>query len=184
MRERGLKHRESLAGSLLVANPTLRDPNFRRSVVLMSLHNAEGAMGVVLNRPLNKRLGELNGEFALGPLAGVALFQGGPVQTEQLLLIAWQPDENGFRFHFGLDPEKAAVMVADPTATVRAFLGYSGWTAGQLEKELKLETWVVADVPSELLTFPADDELWRKVLAGQGEEWKLLAEEPDDPAAN
>ncbi len=66
MQERRQTTKESLAGSMLLAHPGMRDPNFRRTVVLMSVHNAEGAMGVVLNRPLGKNLGELNGDFALG----------------------------------------------------------------------------------------------------------------------
>src|SRR5436190_21638598 len=113
MRERRKVARETLAGSLLLAHPSMRDPNFRHSVVLMSAHNAEGAMGVVLNRPMGKRLGELNGEFALGPLAGVGLFNGGPVQTEQLVLAAWQARPDGFRLHFGIEPEKAVPLLTD-----------------------------------------------------------------------
>ena len=112
MRERRTGTKETLTGSLLLAHPAMSDPNFRRSVILMSAHSAEGAMGVVLNRPMGKRLGELNGEFALGPLAGVALFQGGPVQTEQLLLAAWQARPDGFRLHFGIEPDKAAQLLA------------------------------------------------------------------------
>src|ERR1041385_4734972 len=104
MRERRKVTKDTLAGSLLLAHPAMRDPNFRHSVVLMSAHNAEGAMGVVLNRPLGKRLGELSGDFALGPLAGVPLFKGGPVQTDQLVLVAWQVHPEGFRLHFGVDP--------------------------------------------------------------------------------
>src|SRR6266496_1470471 len=107
MQERRKEQKESLAGSLLLAHPSLRDPNFRRCVVLMSAHNAEGAMGVVLNRPLGKRLGEVSGDFALGPLASVPLFAGGPVQTEQLVLAAWQIRDDGFRLHFGVEPDKA-----------------------------------------------------------------------------
>ena len=104
MRERRKETKETLAGSLLLAHPVMRDPNFRHSVVLMSVHNAEGAMGVVLNRPMNQRLGELNGEFALGPLAGVPLFKGGPVHPEQLIIAAWQARPDGFRTQF---PAKA-----------------------------------------------------------------------------
>ncbi len=175
---------ETLAGSLLVAHPVLRDPNFRRSVVLMSVHNSEGAMGVVLNRPVDRRLGELNGDFALGPLAGVPLFKGGPVHPEQLILAAWQAHEDGFRLHFGVEPEKAIELLSEKNAQVRAFLGYSGWTAGQLENEMKQNTWVVATVPEDLLTQPQTDALWRTVLGREGAEWRLLAEEPDDPADN
>lgn len=184
MRERRQAPKESLAGSLLLAHPALQDPNFRRAVVLMSSHNAEGAMGVVLNRPLGKRLGELNGEFALGPLAGVPLFTGGPVQTEQLILVAWQPHEEGFRLHFGIEPDRAVQLVAEEGTQLRAFLGYSGWSGGQLEKELKQNTWIVTDVPAGFLGGPQDGGLWRQVLAGLGEHWRLLADEPEDPSVN
>lgn len=184
MRERRQATKESLAGSLLLAHPALRDPNFKRAVVLMSVHNAEGAMGIVLNRPLGRRLGELNGEFALGALASVPLYSGGPVQTEQLLLVAWQPQPDGFRLHFGIEPERAAQLAAEAGTHVRAFLGYSGWGGGQLEQELKQNTWVVTDMPAEILTGATDAAMWRAVLRALGEEWRLLAEEPDDTSVN
>ena len=184
MRERRTGTKETLAGSLLLAHPSMSDPNFRRSVILMSAHNAEGAMGVVLNRPMGKRLGELNGDFALGPLASVALFTGGPVQDNQLVLAAWQARTDGFRLHFGIEPEKAIQLLAEEGTHVRAFLGYSGWSAGQLENEMKHHTWVVADVPEDLLIQPADDSLWRTVLGREGAEWRLLADEPEDPEQN
>ena len=184
MRERRRTSKETLAGSLLLAHPAMRDPNFRRSVILMSVHNAEGAMGVVLNRPLGKRLGELSGDFALGPLAGVPLFSGGPVQAEQLVLAAWQTRVDGFRLHFGIEPDKALQLLAEEGTHVRGFLGYSGWSAGQLENEMKLRTWVVADVPEDLLTHSQDESLWRTVLGREGAEWRLLADEPEHPEEN
>jgi putative transcriptional regulator len=176
--------RGTLAGSLLLAHPSMKDPNFRRSVILMSVHNAEGAMGVVLNRPLGKRLGELTGDFALGPLASVPLFTGGPVQNEQLVLAAWQTRADGFRLHFGIEPDKALQLLAEDDTHVRGFLGYSGWSGGQLENEMKHGTWVVADVPEDLLTHPQDDTLWRAVLGREGAEWRLLANEPEHPEEN
>lgn len=184
MRERRKPAKETVAGSLLLAHPSLRDPNFRRTVVLMSAHGADGAMGVVLNRPLGKKLGDLNGQFALGPLAGVPLFNGGPVETHQLLLAAWQPRADGFQLQFGLDPARAEQLIGEEGAHIRAFLGYSGWTGGQLENELKQSTWIVTDIPPDLLEHPQDDGLWRGVLNGVGDEWKLLADEPEDPGRN
>lgn len=176
--------KESLAGSLLLAHPGMRDPNFRRAVVLMSVHNAEGAMGVVLNRPLGQKLGELTGEFALGALAGVPLYRGGPVQNEQLLLVAWQPHEDGFRVHFGVEPDRAAQLVTEAGTDIRGFLGYSGWGAGQLEQELKQHTWIVTDVPPGLLNRAPDHQLWRSVLRTVGDEWRLMADEPEDTSLN
>ncbi|MFM1748961.1 MAG: hypothetical protein RLZZ188_2627 [Verrucomicrobiota bacterium] len=176
--------KETIAGSLLLAHPSLRDPNFRRSVVLMSLHNAEGAMGVVLNRPAGKALAELSGEFALTPLAKVPVFLGGPVQPAQLVLAAWQSRPEGFRLHFGIEPSQATELLAEEGTHVRAFLGYSGWSAGQLEGEMKANTWIVADVPVDLLSQPQDASLWRSVLGREGDRWRLLAGEPEDLELN
>lgn len=184
MRERRKTSKETLAGSLLLAHPAMRDPNFRRSVVLMSAHGPEGAMGVVLNRPFGKRLGELSGDFALGPLASVPLFIGGPCDQEKLVLAAWQTRLDGFRLHFGIEPDKALQLMSEEDTHVRGFMGYSGWTAGQLENEMKLKTWVVAEVPEDLLTHTQDDSLWRTVLGREGANWRLLAGEPDHPEAN
>jgi len=184
MRERRKGTKQSIAGSLLVAHPALKDPNFRHTVILMSAHSAEGAMGVVINRPLGQRLGELNGDFALGAMAGVPLYVGGPVQPEQLLLVAWQTREDGFQLHFGIEPDKAGQLLGEGTAEIRAFRGYSGWSGGQLENELKHNTWIVTDVPGDLLKQPQDDSLWRRVLGSLGDDWRLLADEPDDPARN
>lgn len=184
MRERTGKTHESLAGSILLAHPRLRDGNFQRTVVLMTAHNEDGAMGVVLNRPLTRQLGELGGDFTMGPLAAVPLFQGGPVETEQLIFAAWRANVQGFQLHFGVDPEKAGQLVSDEATQIRAFLGYAGWSAGQLENELKHDTWIVVDAPSDLLARPSDASLWRSVLVREGAEWGLLADAPDDPEQN
>jgi len=176
----------SLAGQLLLAHPALRDPNFRRSVILLSVHNPDGAMGVVLNRPLDKQLGEINAEFAAGPLAGVPLYCGGPVSPDQLIIVSWQwlALENAFQLHFGLDPENAAAQVGTPGLTFRAFLGYSGWSKGQLENEMKHDTWFPQVVEGGELENKDGTALWRSLVSAIAPELKLLANEPDDPAMN
>ncbi|HEY0966839.1 MAG TPA: YqgE/AlgH family protein [Opitutaceae bacterium] len=186
MKPRRAPRSEYLAGSLLLAHPSLRDGNFRRTVVLLSSHDEDGAVGVVLNRPLGRRLGEVSPVFALGPLASVPVYSGGPVQPEQLLLCAWRilPDEGGFRLHFGLDPAKAEELAGTDDLHFRAFLGYSGWSAGQLENEMEHNTWVVTGIPGDLGSYSPGEGLWRELLAGIDHEWKLLADEPEDPSAN
>lgn len=174
---------ESVAGSLLLAHPALKDPNFRHAVILMSEHDEDGAMGVVLNRPEGRKLGVLSGDFALGPLAQVPIYIGGPVQDRQLILVAWEIRGEGFRLHFGIEPERATQCLTEGMH-VRAFLGYSGWTRGQLENELRHNTWVVADIPEDIIEPPHNQELWRRVLGAQGDEWRLLADEPDDNSLN
>jgi len=177
---------KSLAGQLLLAHPSLRDPNFRRTVILLSVHNADGAMGVVLNRPLNKQLGEVNPDFALGPLAGVPIYYGGPVSPEQLIIVSWQwlTEESAFQLHFGIDPENAASLIGTPGLTFRALLGYSGWSKGQLENEMKHDTWFTAMVEGGQLENKDGLALWRSIVGGIDPELKLLANEPDDPAVN
>jgi len=177
------KKSKSVAGSLLLAHPALGDPDFRHAVILMSAHDKEGAMGVVLNRPTEKRLGSLNGEFALGPLAQVPVFAGGPVEERQLILVAWETQTAGFRLHFGIEALKAAECLAGGMH-VRAFLGYSGWTSGQLENELNHNTWVVSEILEDVISHPQDESLWRRMLAAKGDEWRLLADEPDDSSQN
>jgi putative transcriptional regulator len=173
-----------LVGSLLIAHPALRDPNFRRAVVLMTAHSSESATGMVINRPMNKRLGELGGEFSYGQLAGVPLFQGGPCETEKLILAAWRTHAEGFQLHLGVDPEKAGGLLAEDDTHLRAFFGYSGWGKGQLELELRQNTWIVAKAPTDLFMQAGDVTLWRNVLGREGPEWRLLADEPDHPEAN
>jgi Putative transcriptional regulator len=188
MRPRPAKDDESLAGSLLLAHPVLRDSTFRRTAILMSSHDDQGAMGVVINRPLNKRLGELGGDFAFGPLSEVPVFDGGPVAKRQLILCAWRPhpseDGDALQLLFGLDPERAAELASHEGVQLRAFLGYAGWSGGQLEGELARDTWVVADLEPEIIRQRPDETLWRKVLSELDPQWRLLAGEPDDPSLN
>jgi putative transcriptional regulator len=187
MRERRtVRKPKSLAGQLLLAHPAMRDPNFKRTVILLSAHNGEGAMGVVLNRPLGKQLAELNQEFALSPLAGVPLYSGGPVEPEQLILVSWQwlKAEGAFQLHFGLEPEKAAELIGSPGIVLRAFLGYAGWSKGQLENEMKQDTWIVTAVDGGLLEQSDGPALWRNILGAIDPELRLLANEPEDPTVN
>jgi len=141
-------------------------------------------MGVVLNRPLGKRLGDLKGAYAEGPLAPTPIFTGGPCETEQLILAAWQCREDAFQLHFGIDPEKAVELMADKKTRLRAYLGYSGWSAGQLEKELESGTWIISSPPADLFDRPMQDSLWRSLLADEGDEWKLFVDEPEETGKN
>ncbi len=185
MRERG-KTKATFAGQLLLAHPSLRDPNFVRTVILMSAHDPEGALGVVLNRPLKQRLAELNSDFALTPLAEVPVYRGGPVETEKLIIVSWQwrKAEGELQLNFGLEPERACSLVGTPDVTIRAFLGYAGWGKGQLENEMKHHTWFSAPIANYNLGSADGVGLWRLVLGSLDPELKLLADEPEDPTVN
>jgi putative transcriptional regulator len=140
----------------------------------------------VLNRPLDRQLGELNADFAISPLAGVPLYLGGPVEPEQLIIVTWHwiPKEQAFQLHFGVEIEKAREMVGLPGVTMRAFLGYSGWSKGQLENEMKHDTWLVTPVEGDWLIKQDGVPLWKGLIGHVQPELKVLADAPDDPTVN
>lgn len=177
----------ALAGSLLLAHPHLRDPNFANSVVLMTTHEEQGSLGVVLNRSTGKRLGELSAEFADSTLSGVPVYSGGPVSPNQIILAAWKalPEEGQFQLFFGMEPLVAeSKMQTDPELTVRAFQGYAGWGEGQLVGELDDNAWVVCDVDGEALNDLEGRELWMKLIMSVNPELGLISFEPDQPESN
>jgi len=180
---------ESLAGALLLAHPGLKDPNFRQSVILLSAHTREdGALGVVINRPLGKKLGEVKEDFANGLLEDVPLYQGGPVQPEQLLLAAWEwcAEMGTFKLSFGISAGQAESMLLSGAERleIRGFVGYSGWSAGQLEGELYQDTWVVSPMSSGVLRTLEDGQMWRNVMLEVRPEFVVMTDTPEDPSAN
>lgn len=192
MRNRGTDDPENgeqtLSGSLLIAHPSLQDPNFKRTIVLISAHsNEDGAMGIVLNRPTEQKLKEIDERFQNSPLSEVPIYQGGPVQAEQMIITAWKWCDDGetFKLFFGLGPDKAEMLKeTDPDLDVRAFFGYSGWTGGQLETELEADAWLVSPVRMEALADHASTDAWKIVLLKSDPDLRFFADAPDDPSLN
>ena len=177
-----------LRGQLLVAHPQLRDPNFRESVVLISAHSPEdGALGVILNRPTGRVLGDIKEDFRDHGLARVPVFQGGPVSSNELLLAGWRwlEDDGMFQLFFGVSAEKLLDLRDEfPDLDARAFAGYAGWSSGQLEGELQQNSWVVAGLRREYLGNDADWP-WRTILTEENPDvWGFLRDMPDDPSRN
>jgi len=108
------------------------------------------------------------------------------VAPEQLILVSWQwlKVESAFQLHFGIEPEKAAGLIGTPGVVLRAFLGYAGWSQGQLENEMKQDTWIATTVEGEQLEQADDVNLWRNILGAMNPELRLLANEPEDPTVN
>lgn len=179
---------QSLRGRVLVAHPRLMDPNFRRSIVLISEHTQEeGALGVVLNRSLSKVLSEFRSQYEGGVLADVPVFEGGPVQTDGLILAAWRWQDSGdaLQLHFGATPEQViALLEEQPDYTVRAYLGHAGWGEGQVEGELNEKAWLVQSVSGEILDRSQDGQLWRDTVIEASPELRLIVDAPDDPSVN
>jgi putative transcriptional regulator len=179
---------DSLEGQLLIASPSLHDPNFRRTVVLVTEHSEEGASGLVLNRPSPAPVSELVPE--LEPLVNEEepVWLGGPVQPDAVLVLG----------EF-VDPEDAAVPlfgalgfpaldepedVVPATTRRRVFAGYAGWGAGQLEDELVREDWILEEAQPDDAFTESPEQLWSEVLRRKGGIFELVARMPDDPSVN
>jgi putative transcriptional regulator len=172
-------------GFLLVAHPELRDPNFDRAVVLMVSHDAEGAFGLVLNRPLDRPLSQLLDDVPPG-WGEVLVLRGGPVETGVVQFLSGQeglgrPVVSGVEV--GADMEQ--LVAARPQGEgVRAFAGYSGWGSGQLESETREGTWIVTPAePRHIFEIPAD-ELWATVLRDEGGQYAWMTLTGGDPSQN
>jgi putative transcriptional regulator len=179
---------ESLKGRLLISSAGLFDPNFRHTVVLLGEHNAEGAVGVVLNRPLNLTVAE-----AVPPLAGLVgpdelLFQGGPVQPSTPVLLA-ELEEPGMADVLAFGSVGFLVGEVSPELRprirrARIYVGHSGWGPGQLEAEMEQQSWIIEPAREEDVFTSAPERLWSRVLERKGPEYRRLSRVPFDPEMN
>jgi len=177
---------ESLRGSLLIAGPTLLDPNFRRTVVLVAEHNEEGAIGVILNRPSGMTVADAAPD--LEPLVGgeAPIFAGGPVQpTSGVVLAEVAETEEAIFAGVVLLPGLTELgEAASDAQRVRVFAGYAGWGPGQLDDELERDDWILDDARPDDVFSEEPDSLWADALLRKGGQYALVARMPDDPSLN
>jgi putative transcriptional regulator len=177
-------------GKILISEPFLNDPNFKRTIILLSEHNEEGSIGFVLNKPTEYKLNQVVEDF---PEFDTLVYYGGPVQLNTLQFI--YKGENIIEGSMEIMPglywggsfdllrtliESKAVNPED----FRFFLGYSGWGDGQIDDELELKSWIVSDTTIENVFSDEPDKLWREILKGMGKKFAILASFPDNPSVN
>jgi len=179
-------------GLFLIAAPSLRDPNFRQTVVLLCEHGPEGALGMVVNRPTAMSISEALPQVPIIEGAGHVLYAGGPVQTNQVMLLY-----RGSRFPENAHPVFDGVCLGGDMSMVeriltdagskesfRAYLGYSGWGPGQLESELKIGSWILVPADPKWV-FAADPAtVWGELLRTLDEAYRPYADMPFDPSSN
>jgi putative transcriptional regulator len=175
-------------GRLLIAAPVLIDPNFHRTVVLLTEHTEEAAMGLVLNRPMPIVAAEAVPVLAEVVDDGAPLYQGGPVQPASVLALADFVDPaQSAGIAFGsvgyVDAEMGTDELAPLVQRIRVFAGYSGWGPSQLEGELAEDAWFVADADPEDVFGPPED-LWKRVLERLGGHYAFVATMPENPRLN
>ncbi|MFZ3377242.1 MAG: YqgE/AlgH family protein [Chthoniobacterales bacterium] len=186
MRNLGGETPRSLTGSLLVAHPNMLDPNFRRTVLFISAHDPnDGALGVIINRPLDKLVADLVGEAPPEGLAGVPVFLGGPVGKDQLMFAAfeWHKGE-GLKLNHNVGLEEASERAGQSPTSICAFVGYAGWEAGQLEAEMEQKAWLLQKPSRSVLKPERLPKLWFDIMRGLGPWYRMLAAAPDDPSLN
>ncbi|RNM13668.1 YqgE/AlgH family protein [Nocardioides pocheonensis] len=182
---------EPATGSLLIAAPTMADPNFARTIVLLLDTGDTGALGVVLNRPTDLEVADVLEPWADLVAGPGVLFQGGPVETDAAIAVATVSADDepvGWRRVFGstglVDLDAPVELLSDAVSALRIFAGYAGWGVGQLEAEIEEGAWYV--VPAEpqdpFLLDPA--RLWSQVLRRQGGQLAMLATMPTEPGLN
>lgn len=181
-----------VTGRLLVAAPVLDDPSFRRGVVLILDHGETGALGVVVNRPLEVDVSAVLPAWQPHVTAPGRLFQGGPVQLDSALGLVAVPGDGeeplGVRRILGsiglVDLDTPPELIRGDVAGLRIFAGYAGWSPGQLEGEIAEGAWFVVDCEPRDPFSATPQTLWREVLRRQRGRLALMSTYPDDPSRN
>lgn len=181
---------DTLRGQLLVATPAIEIGLFRRAIVLILDHDSGGALGVIINRPLDSGLGDVLPDWAAYVNDPVCIFDGGPVAIDSALavgVLSGDDEPTGWRHmcgRVGLIDLAGPVTVSDGLAGLRVFAGYAGWSPGQLEEELAGGSWMVVNAQDGDLTTPRPQDLWSEVLRRQPGDLRFWATFPDDPGLN
>lgn len=187
-----IKHNDLLPdkGSILISEPFLQDAYFQRSVVLLIEHNANGSMGFVLNKKTNLVINDFFSD--LERLSGIPIYLGGPVSSNRLFFVHTLGDlipdslriSDSLFFDGNFDVLKKYILAGNSIkGKVKFFLGYSGWTEGQLGYEIDEDSWVVSRPVKDILMADGDS-YWRRSLEVLGKRYKAWLNCPRDPSMN
>lgn len=182
--------KEPERGNVLLSEPFLDDPYFKRTVVLICEHNEEGSFGFVLNNYVDFELDEIIDEL---PDIKTKVSIGGPVKNSNLYYIHTLGNEiaNSIEImdgvYMGGDFEILKEKLKNgevSTEQIRFFVGYSGWSPNQLASELKMNSWFVTSVPANTVMRTDINDLWRTILKSMGKKYSVIANLPEDPSEN
>jgi len=181
---------EPAPGILLIADPFLKDPNFLRTVVFLCEHKDEGSFGFVLNRQYENTLDELIPELEGHKLP---VFYGGPVQLDSLHFLHQYPDlipggqEVIKGVYWGGDFDTMINLVKNEeidSNKIRFYIGYSGWSEGQLNNEMTEKTWLTVKASRKLIFHHKYEEIWKDSLRHLGGDYEMMVNFPIDPQLN
>ncbi len=177
-------------GTLLIANPFLKDPNFSRTVIFLCEHTEEGSFGFVLNKMFPKPLEELVPDLNV---TNFPVYQGGPVQRDALHFLHQYPELIGGgeevmeNVYWGGNFESLLINLKNKDLDkdhLRFFIGYSGWSEGQLNEEMKEESWLTVRATRKLIFDTKPEDVWKNSLKHLGGNYEMMINFPIDPQLN
>jgi len=177
-------------GKILISEPFLPDTFFNRSIVYLTDHTPQGSVGFILNKKLDLNIGSAVVDFEDW---NENLNMGGPVAPDTLhylhnigeLIPKSVPVDGNIFWGGDIDTIRGLIRAGKiEQSQIRFFLGYSGWSAGQLERELKENSWVIAKVSSDIVLNNRGDDTWKQVLRGFKSKYRIWADFPDSPDMN
>lgn len=186
----GLNKLKLKKGRLLIAEPFMDDPNFKRSVILLTEYNQENCFGFILNRPLDITINDVLVDF---PDFKAPIYMGGPVEMDNLFYIHTQGEyiegskKISDNLYWAGNFDQLKQMVSNNEIfphEVKFFLGYSGWGYHQLNDEIKFGSWIISDSKDNTMEDINHPDLWRNTLQKMGSKYALLSNFPEDPNLN
>lgn len=177
-------------GTLLIANPFLKDPNFSRTVIFLCEHEDNGTFGFVLNKLFSRKLNDLVPELEN---FDYPVYQGGPVQADTLHFIHQEPElisggqEIFEGVYWGGNFETLQIRLKNNEIDldkIRFFIGYSGWGEGQLDEEMKSDSWLTVSATRKLIFNTPPENVWKDSLNHLGGDYKMMVNYPLDPQLN
>ncbi len=177
-------------GKFLVSQPFMLDGNFRRTVIYLAEYNEQGALGFIINRPMDYKAEELMVDF---PSFNASAYFGGPVATNTIQYIHKKGEllEDSIEIKDGVfwggDFDKLKLMIDEKLITphdLKFYVGYTGWSSGQLEDEITHGSWIIAPADINFIFKNSDNRTWKKVLEEMGENYEVIAQMPENFYSN
>ncbi len=177
-------------GSLLIADPFLKDPNFMRTVVFLCEHQQAGSIGFILNRLFEQTVDELIEDLTGYPLP---VYYGGPVQLDTVHYLHQYPDllpdsrKVSDNIYWGGNFEQLTALIKNNEIDyekIKFFIGYSGWGSSQLNDEIGEKTWLSVAATPKLVFNTLTENIWKESLRAMGGEYQTLVNYPIDPQLN
>jgi putative transcriptional regulator len=187
------KNKNYEKGSLLIANPVLPDPNFSRTVILLCDHDEQGSFGLVINRSTQLKAPDLFLNISILKSYNEKVYLGGPVSQSMVFFLCRSPsaagklDEVCSGVYLGSNLETLESLYAslkNPEQDIRFYLGYSGWSSGQLAEEMEQNSWLVQKANEQFIFLDSESLIWPKAVNSLGEKYQYLTKAPVNPQWN